>query len=70
MTRPTIRKCYGRNPRTGHGVGERHQWPNGWGRGRCNFCGRYLEDLFEKPEAPKLPVGSSAHLERALKSGD
>lgn len=52
MARPTIRKCYGRNPRTGQGVGERHSWEGGWGKGRCRFCYRYLEDLVEKPSAP------------------
>lgn len=64
MSRPTIRKCYGINPKDGKGVGERHRWSSwgeGWGKGRCDFCGRYLEELFEKP-APK-PIT----LEQALK---
>lgn len=71
--RPTLRKCYGTNPRTGQGVGERHRWGGGyfggWGKGPCDFCGRYLEDLLEKPKPPEPVVGSAAHLDRALKTG-
>lgn len=77
--RPTLRKCYGTNPRTGKGVGERHRWSDyasrstssreSWGKGRCDFCGRYREDLLEKPKPPEPVAGSAAHLDRALKTG-
>lgn len=43
-----VQPCYGRNPKTGQDVGQRHRWhPNKWGEGRCAFCGKYLEDLLE-----------------------
>jgi hypothetical protein len=51
-SRPAVRGCYGRNPKTGKKVGERHRWPNGWGKGRCEFCGKFLEDVLEKPAKP------------------
>jgi len=47
--RPAVRGCFGRNPKTGKNVGERHRWPNGWGKGSCEFCGKFLEDVLEKP---------------------
>ena len=62
MTRPSVRKCYGTNPKTGRGVGERHSWRDygagykNWGKGRCHFCGRYLEDLLEKPAARPMTL--------------
>lgn len=37
--------CYGLSPLTGLRVGARHSWPDGWGKGRCRFCGRTLDDL-------------------------
>lgn len=51
-SRPSIRKCFGINPKTGREVGERHRWTNGWGKGRCDYCGKFLEDLFETPPQP------------------
>lgn len=40
----------GRSKKTGEPVGERHRWPGGWGNGRCEFCGRSLEEVLSKPE--------------------
>lgn len=58
MSRPAVISCRvfgGRSPLTGKPVGERHRWSGGaWGKGRCEFCGRYLEDVLEKP--PKTPL--------------
>lgn len=64
-----LRKCFGTNQRTGHGVGERHSWPDGWGQGTCRFCGRWLSDLWvvDEPEPP--PDGSDAQLAQALRTG-
>lgn len=50
--RPDMRKCYGKSPNSGKAVGERHRWLNGWGKGRCFFCGRYLDELLVKPKPP------------------
>jgi hypothetical protein len=58
MTRPSVIGCGvfgGRSPLTGKPVGERHRWSGGkWGEGRCKFCGRYLEDVLEKPKKEDL----------------
>jgi len=56
--RPSVISCRvfgGRSPSTGLTVGSRHRWPDGWGKGQCLFCGKYLEDVLEKkqPVAPK-----------------
>lgn len=67
MTRPYVRGCYGRSPHSGKPVGQRHSWPMGWGKGYCEYCGRTLEDVLEKPAARKmlsqrrLKVGMSKH---------
>lgn len=57
MTRPSVISCAvfgGRSPNTGKPVGSRHSWSGGsWGEGRCRFCGRYLEEVLEKPKPPK-----------------
>lgn len=46
--------CHGKSPRTGKPVGERHRWPNGWGRGYCEFCGRTLDQLrYLAPAQPR-----------------
>jgi len=54
MTRPSVISCSvfgGRSPKTGRLVGERHRWGGGaWGVGRCDFCGRYLDEVLEKPK--------------------
>jgi len=54
MARPSVIGCNvfgGRSPLTGKPVGERHRWSGGkWGEGRCEFCGRNLEDVLEKPK--------------------
>lgn len=64
MSRPSVISCRvfgGRSPLTGKPVGERHRWSGGaWGQGRCEFCGRYLEDVLEKPAKP----GSSQAVEK------
>lgn len=69
--RPWVRSCRGYSQRTGKRVGERHRWPDGWGKGRCEFCGKYLEDVLDNSQGPgakpAVPAGSSAHLEQALK---
>jgi hypothetical protein len=65
--RPYVMHCRGYSPRTGQPVGERHRWNGGgWGKGTCDFCGKYLDEVLEKPKKPEVPAGSSAHLERAL----
>ena len=49
--RPFVLACRGFSPKTGKRVGERHRWSGPkWGEGRCEFCGRYLEDVTSKPE--------------------
>lgn len=51
--RPHVRPCSlfgGRSPLTGKKVGERHRWEDGDGKGRCEFCGRYKDDVMSKPE--------------------
>lgn len=67
MGRPTVIGCGvfgGRSPRTGRAVGERHRWGGGaWGVGRCEFCGKYLEDVLEKRE---VRIG----LEEAIARGE
>lgn len=54
MARPSVISCSvfgGRSPLTGKRVGVRHRWDGGaWGVGRCVFCGRYLEQVLEKPK--------------------
>lgn len=54
MTRPTVISCAvfgGRSKRTGLPVGERHRWDGGaWGKGRCEFCGRSLDEVLKRPE--------------------
>lgn len=58
-SRPDMRKCYGKSPNSGKAVGERHRWPNGWGKGRCAFCGRTLDALLTtpaRPDAAHLPL--------------
>ena len=57
--RPALRACFGRSPKTGKKVGERHRWPSGWGKGRCEFCGKFLQDVLERPavaNATDLPL--------------
>jgi len=58
-----LRKCYGFNPRTGGRVGERHRWGGdvsgpGWGKGRCIWCHRDLQQLLvhetTSPSPPKV----------------
>ena len=54
MARPSVISCSafgGRSPLTGKPVGERHRWSGGaWGVGRCDFCGRCLDEVLEKPK--------------------
>lgn len=53
MTRPHIVACSvfgGYSKRTGKAVGQRHRWPNGWGIGWCEFCGRSLDQVRLKLE--------------------
>lgn len=69
MARPHVISCSvfgGRSPVTGKRVGERHRWDGGsWGEGRCIYCGRYLEQVLEKPKADlsldqAVAIGSAA----------
>lgn len=61
MTRPYVIACSvfgGRSPKTGKLVGARHRWSGGsygnWGKGRCDFCGRTLDQVLDvKKEKPK-----------------
>lgn len=72
--RPSVIKCSalgGTNPKTGRRVGERHRWGGGaWGVGRCDFCGRYLEDVLEKPNS-ELTLAQALHAgEAKSREGD
>ncbi len=66
MKRPTVISCRvfgGRSPLTGKPVGERHRWSGGaWGQGRCEFCGRFLADVMEKP-SKTTPLSRKTTLE-------
>jgi len=43
-----VEPCFGRSNKTGKQVGARHSWhPNKWGEGRCNWCGRFLQNMLE-----------------------
>ena len=49
--RPYVRHCYGRSPKSGKPVGQRHRWSGkAWGEGRCIFCHRTLQDVLKKPD--------------------
>lgn len=66
MSRPAVIPCSvfrGRSQKTGKLVGERHRWPDGWGEGRCEYCGRYLEQVLEKPKPAQMT------LDEAVKAG-
>ena len=67
MSRPSVISCRvfgGKSPLTGMPVGERHRWSGGaWGQGRCEFCGRYLDEVLEKPAKPDVT------LDQAIESG-
>lgn len=68
MSRPTVIGCSvfgGRSPLTGKPVGERHRSSGGvWGKGSCDFCGRYLEDVLEQPAKREIS------LNEAIKRGE
>lgn len=68
MSRPSVISCSvfgGRSPLTGKPVGERHRWGGGaWGKGSCDFCGRYLDDVLEKPAKCEIS------LDQAIKRGE
>ena len=49
--RPFVLPCSifgGKSPITGKRVGERHRWSEGNGKGYCEFCGRYKDDVMSK----------------------
>lgn len=52
--RPVVISCAvfgGRSPKTGKLTGERHRWSGGaWGKGRCEFCGRMLDEVLGAPD--------------------
>lgn len=52
-SRPYVLPCSifgGRSPKTGKPVGGRHRWNGGgWGKGTCDFCGKYLDQVIKKP---------------------
>lgn len=54
MSRPAVVSCYvfGGRTKDGKRVGSRHRWLEGWGKGRCDYCGRYLEDILERKVSP------------------
>lgn len=56
MSRPHVIPCSvfeGRSPKTGLRVWTRHRWNGGaWGLGRCEFCGRTLEEVRRRTDAP------------------
>lgn len=43
----------GRSPKTGKPVGQRHRWNDGYGKGRCEFCGRTLDQVLSPPKSNK-----------------
>lgn len=55
--RQTVIPCSvmgGRSPKTGKRVGTRHRWDGGaWGVGRCDFCGRMLDQVLTKKDKQK-----------------
>lgn len=61
IARPTVISCAvfgGRSRRTGLRVGSRHRWDGGaWGKGRCEFCGRSLEEVIERARSTEKAVG-------------
>jgi hypothetical protein len=68
-----LKPCFGYSATKGGKVGERHRWSGdirgpGWGRGRCIWCHRDLEQLKVK-EQPTPAVGSDEHLAKALATG-
>lgn len=55
--RPHVVSCRlfgGRSPLTGKGVGERHRWSQGKGKGQCEFCGRFLDEVTTQPMPPDI----------------
>lgn len=66
MNRPAVISCSvfsGRNPLTGKRVGKRRRCGGGsWGVGCCEFCGRNLSDVLEKPV-------QKISLEQAIRNG-
>lgn len=55
--RPYVLPCSifgGKSPRTGKPVGSRHRWSGGeWGKGACDYCGKYLDQVIKRVEQPK-----------------
>lgn len=59
----------GRNPKSGQRTGSRHRWGGGaWGQGYCDFCGRTLDEVLEKPVKPDLTLEQA--IERGVNQGD
>lgn len=57
--RPRVISCRvfgGRSPLTGKPVGERHRWSDGKGQGRCEFCGRWRDDVITKPRPREMTL--------------
>ena len=56
QARPTLISCRvfgGRSPKTGKLVGQRHRWSGGaWGKGACEFCGRFLSEVLQPSKRP------------------
>lgn len=71
MSRPDVISCAvfgGKSPITGKRVGERHRWGGGgWGKGRCDFCGNYLEDVLRKAPKPPKDVSLQGVIARCIK---
>lgn len=64
----TMLGCFGYSATKKGQVGERHRWPHGWGKGRCIWCHRYLDEVrIEDRPAPPKP-GSDEHLAEVLRS--
>ena len=60
--------CYGYSYKKGGRVGQRHRWPDGWGKGQCEWCGRCLDQV-RFPDKPSNPrSGTDAHLADALRT--
>ncbi len=68
-----LKPCFGWSDKKRGKVGERHRWSgdisgDGWGKGRCIWCHRDLEQLKVKA-LPATQPGSEQHLADALRSG-
>jgi hypothetical protein len=67
-----LKPCFGYSANKRGQVGERHRWSGdaygeGWGRGRCIWCHRDLDEL-RYPAEVTPREGSELHLAQALRT--